>query len=96
MQREGVATRLENPVAFPAALQITCYTTVGAGAALSWFVSIDGQASVSPTTSYGVPVISRFEGPGSVDASTDGGDAVTLFGRYFSTAVSVTRNRAFS
>lgn len=40
---------------------------------------------MSPTTSYGVPVISWFSGPGAVDASTDGGDAVTLYGRFFST-----------
>lgn len=65
--------------------QITCLTVVGAGKGLAWFVTIDGQNSVSPTTAYGVPVINWFSGPGAVDASTDGGDAVTLYGRFFST-----------
>ena len=69
----------------PPPLQITCNTVVGAGAGLAWFVTIDGQGSVSPTTSYGAPVISWFSGPGAVDASTDGGDLVTLYGRFFST-----------
>jgi hypothetical protein len=54
---------------------------------LSWKATIDGQGSVSPTTWYGVPVVEWFSGPGARDASTDGGDVVTIFGRYFSTAV---------
>ena len=69
--------------------QITCYTVVGAGASLAWFVTIDGQASVSPTTAYGVPVVGYFSGPGARDASTDGGDAITIYGQFFSTAVRI-------
>jgi hypothetical protein len=64
--------------------QIQCLTTVGAGAGLTWYIVIDGQRSVSPSTDYGIPEISSFSGPGSNDASTDGGDMVVITGSFFS------------
>jgi hypothetical protein len=64
--------------------QIVCNTTVGAGAGLVWYVTIDGQRSVAPSTSYGPPVISAFSGV-STDASTNGGDVVVILGSYMST-----------
>lgn len=65
---------------------ISCATVPGAGAGLSWYVTITGQRSVSPTTAYLAPVIDSFSGPGAVNASANGRQAVTLTGRYFSTA----------
>ena len=64
--------------------QISCRTAVGAGAGLTWLVTVDGQRSIVPTTAYLAPVINYFLGK-SVDASTDGGDVVVLRGQYFST-----------
>jgi VCBS repeat-containing protein len=65
--------------------RLRCLTSVGAGAALRWIVTVDGQESSTPTTDYGVPVILSVSGPGAVDASTDGGDVVVLTGTYFAT-----------
>jgi hypothetical protein len=64
--------------------EITCMTTVGAGTALKWFLFIDGQKSVAPTTSYGRPEIASMVGDNGA-ACTDGGDIVTIAGGYFST-----------
>jgi hypothetical protein len=57
--------------------------TIGAGAGLSWVVWIGGQRSVAPSTNYGPPIISGFAGK-VADASTNGGDSVTILGSYFS------------
>ena len=65
--------------------QITCSTTVGAGAGMTWTVTVDGQRSIAPTTAYLAPVITSFSGAGAVNASTDGGDLVVITGQYFST-----------
>jgi hypothetical protein len=62
---------------------IVCFTVVGAGNNLKWSVTIGGQASVTPTTSYGIPIVDWFGGA-AIDASTDGGDVITIAGRYFS------------
>jgi hypothetical protein len=64
--------------------QLLCNTTVGAGSGLKWLVTIDGQISTVPSTDYAPPVIYSVSGPGSVNASTDGGDLVILTGSYFS------------
>ena len=48
-------------------LTITCLTAPGAGASLKWFVTVGGQASVYPTTSYAVPLITGLSGPGALD-----------------------------
>jgi sugar lactone lactonase YvrE len=64
--------------------QLLCNTTVGAGSGLKWLVTIDGQISTVPSTDYAPPVITSVSGPGSVNASTDGGDIVILTGSYFS------------
>jgi hypothetical protein len=53
--------------------EIACKTTPGAGTGLLWNLKIDGQISRVSTTDYAAPVISRFEGPGAVQANTDGG-----------------------
>ena len=66
--------------------QVQCTTAVGAGAGLKWFVTVDGQRSVTPSTAYAAPEITGFAGPGAVNGSTDGGAAVVLTGRYFSVA----------
>ncbi|RYY34999.1 hypothetical protein EON62_02845, partial [archaeon] len=64
--------------------QVHCGTVVGAGAGLTWSLVIDGQHSVSPSTSYGRPEVHSFSGRGAVNASTDGGDEVVLHGTFFS------------
>jgi hypothetical protein len=64
--------------------QLLCNTTVGAGAGLKWLVTIDGQISTVPSTDYAPPIITSVSGPGSINASTDGGDIVILTGSYFS------------
>lgn len=53
-------------------------------AGLKWKITIGGQASVSPTTAYGAPVIESFAGTALVDASTDGGDYILINGAFFS------------
>ena len=53
--------------------EITCDTIPGAGAALLWNLKIDGQISRVSTTDYAAPVVTRLEGPGAVQANTDGG-----------------------
>ena len=64
--------------------QLVCNTSVGAGAGLTWVVTVDAQASVMPLTAYLAPVIDSFSG--ATNASTDGGELVVLTGRYFSTS----------
>jgi len=66
--------------------RLLCTTVVGAGTGHSWLIVIDGQVSVAPTTGYAPPEVTGFSGPGAVDASTDGGQAVVIEGRYFSEA----------
>ena len=63
--------------------QLVCNTTVGAGAGLTWVVTVDSQASVMPLTAYQAPVIDSFSG--ATNASTDGGELIVLNGRFFST-----------
>ena len=63
--------------------QIWCNTSVGAGAGLSWILTIGGQQSVAPSTSYGPPVISSLGGT-IADAPTQGGASVTIYGTYLS------------
>ena len=53
--------------------EIMCATIAGAGTGLLWNLKIDGQISRVSTTDYAAPMISRFEGPGAVQANTDGG-----------------------
>jgi hypothetical protein len=64
---------------------ISCDTVVGAGTSMSWVAFIDGQRSVSPTTTYLPPLVESFSGPGASDASTEGKQTIVITGRYFST-----------
>ena len=48
--------------------QITCQTAPGAGATLSWTVSVDEQDSVVAFTDYAPPSVEALEGPGARDA----------------------------
>jgi len=64
---------------------ISCDTVVGAGTSMSWVAYIDGQKSVSPTTTYLPPLVESFSGPGASDASTEGKQSIVITGRYFST-----------
>ena len=67
--------------------EVMCTTGPGAGRELSWTIMIAGQNSSMATTSYHPPEISAFMGPGSVDASSDGGQKVVIRGRYFGPGV---------
>ncbi len=62
---------------------IVCTTGPGAGANLVWSVNIAGLVSVAPVMAYAAPVITGFAGDGAVGASTDGGQRISLIGRFF-------------
>ena len=69
-------------------LEVQCATVVGVGAAYEWHLFVDGgnatvQSVAAVTLSYAAPVLSSFEGPGAVGASTAGGQLVTLRGSGF-------------
>ena len=64
---------------------LSCLTAPGAGVRLSWSIVVDGQESVSPTTSYGPPKISSLSGVGVSDADVSGGQEVILTGLNFGT-----------
>jgi hypothetical protein len=66
--------------------QITCLTAPGAGATLSWTVTVDGQDSVVAFTDYAPPSVEALEGPGARDADPNGGQLVTLRGANFGAA----------
>jgi hypothetical protein len=74
----------QNCVVEVAHTQINCLTSVGAGDDLTWSITIDEQASVSPTTDYHIPEIFGFGGIAARDASTDGGQEIIVFGNWFS------------
>jgi hypothetical protein len=59
---------------------INCSTVPGAGAGHAWVVSVAEQESTAATTAYGLPVVQSLSGPGSVNASTYGNQAVTITG----------------
>jgi hypothetical protein len=62
--------------------QMSCITAPGVGASFAWTVNVCGQTSVltANITSYAPPVITSISGPGSLDATTEGGQAVTVTG----------------
>ncbi len=64
---------------------LQCITAPGIGADLYWSVTVAGQAAASPAgpTSYGPPIVSAFDGPGSRNAVTAGGQTVTIYGSNF-------------
>ena len=70
----------------PLPAQVWCNTSVGAGAALSWILTIGGQRSVAPSTAYGPPQITALGGA-VADAPTQGGASVTLYGSFLSVQV---------
>lgn len=50
---------------------------------MTWKVIIDGQESETPSTRYSPPYIESLSGPGAVNASTNGGELITLHGKDF-------------
>jgi len=48
-----------------------------------WVVNIDGSASTASTTAYGSPFITSLSGLGAVNASTYGGEEITITGYNF-------------
>ncbi|CAM9121661.1 unnamed protein product, partial [Ectocarpus fasciculatus] len=67
-------------------VHIRCTTVPGAGAFLTWYVVVDGQQSVSPTTSYGRPVVSEVSGRTVSNASVLGGELLVISGFNFGPA----------
>jgi hypothetical protein len=66
--------------------RITCLTAPGAGVGHEWNVSVGGQASLSPSTSYALPVINRLAAVnvGSLqNFTTAGGDLIEIEGTNF-------------
>jgi hypothetical protein len=66
---------------------ITCSTVAGAGAGLDWKVTVDGQLSSNPTTSYNPPVVDTITyatgGAAVTAANVNGGEVVLLTGSFF-------------
>lgn len=60
--------------------RVRCLVAPGAGAGHSWSLVIASQRSVMPTTKYRPPAITDLTGPGTVDASTEGGQDVLVNG----------------
>lgn len=67
-------------------VKIKCQTVPGAGSSLSWSVKVDGQNSVSPTTSYSVPSISTISGGNVLNGSVYGREVFRIFGANFGPA----------
>ena len=87
----GAVNYLPAPCAIVAAdTQLACTTVPGAGAGLSWSVTVAGQPNTAPTTSYAAPAISALTvlsgsptGPVVTGANTDGGDFLRVTGSGF-------------
>jgi hypothetical protein len=66
---------------------LECFTIKGAGEALDWQVTVDSQDSKNPTTNYAPPQINSItyssNGQAVVAADVNGGEVVSLNGRYF-------------
>lgn len=63
--------------------KITCFTAPGAGAALTWAVTVDGQGSSNPVTNYERPSIAALSAGQLHAMSTDGEQEVVLQGTNF-------------
>ncbi|CAE7685572.1 unnamed protein product, partial [Symbiodinium sp. KB8] len=63
--------------------RIECKTVQGAGSNMVWTLTVDGQESELPTTDYGAPVITSFQGEAAANASTAGGQEIIIKGRNF-------------
>ena len=60
---------------------VTCKTVPGAGKGLKWFINIDGQESITPSTYFGAPGITSIAGPTKL--STGGKETITIAGINF-------------
>lgn len=65
--------------------RVICSTSPGVSVNFSWTLAVCGQSSVpsSQTTSYIPPTILSITGSGVVNAATDGGQSMTVFGTSF-------------
>jgi len=64
---------------------LDCQLSPGAGESLTWKLTVDGQESTDPTTSFARPIITdvRYAVSGVFFASADGGDVVVISGSGF-------------
>lgn len=69
----------------------------GAGSGFTWKVIIDDQLSTTDTTSYAKPEVLGLSGYGAFNASTYGGQVVTITGKNFGpiTGAGVSGNQSF-
>jgi hypothetical protein len=63
--------------------EIRCLSGPGAGAVQPWQLRVDGQISISPSVSYGAPVIYSLSGVGAFQANGNGGELVIINGENF-------------
>eukprot|EP00937_MAST-01D_sp_MAST-1D-sp2_P003961 g3961.t1 len=63
--------------------EMRCRMSEGTGATLKWVVTVAGQSSETPTTSYQAPSVTTITGPGANGASTEGSQSVTISGSNF-------------
>jgi hypothetical protein len=70
-------------VVVEAHVAVRCVVTAGAGAAVSWRVSVEGQANAMPLASYAAPTLdaAAFADPNVTQADTQGGTRLLLRGR---------------
>ena len=67
-------------------VQLQCVIAPGAGHNLIWRVTLDGQASAEPTTSYAAPVVTGITtalGAQVTAANVNGGDIVWIVGQFY-------------
>jgi len=75
--------------------RLLCTVVPGAGAGLSWSMTVDGQPSSVPLTAYAAPsiatltVLSQATGTPVTAASTDGGDTLVVSGANFGPAAAI-------
>jgi len=65
--------------------EMICVTVPGTGRNLAWSFVFGGHAPLVPsdTTSYAVPTVGAYDGPGSDDGDTRGGEIVIIRGSNF-------------
>ncbi len=84
----GTEVRAHNCSVVVSHTRLACLTSEGAGAGLKWSVTIDGLASVAPTTAYSGPHVLSIEGAAPTAASPYGGEMLRIRGTNFGPSLS--------
>jgi hypothetical protein len=72
-----------NCIVTVANIQMKCDMVEGAGKSHEWLLTVGGQDSLGPTSSYHQPVITLINGPSASNFKTNGGQAIELKGINF-------------